>query len=177
MTFEKKSMHELERDSVASFHAKTKTPIILIADNIRSAMNVGSLFRTADAFGIEAIYLCGYTPCPPQREILKTALGSTESVQWIFFENIEDAIHSCKMTYAICALEQTHGSKPLHEFQIERPVALIVGNEVHGVSEAALNLSEHALEITQFGTKHSLNVAVSAGIALFHLSSNYHFHS
>jgi len=86
MIFAKKSMDELERDSIASFQAKNKTPILLIADNIRSAMNVGSLFRTADAFGIEAIYLCGYTPCPPQREILKTALGSTESVHWIYFE-------------------------------------------------------------------------------------------
>lgn len=177
MIFTKKSMDELERDSIASFLVKSKTPILLIADNIRSAMNVGSLFRTADAFGIEAIYLCGYTPCPPQREILKTALGSTESVHWIYFEKIEDAIEHCKSTHVICALEQTHASTPLHEFQCKEPVALILGNEVHGVSDVALERSNHALEITQFGTKHSLNVAVSAGIALYHLSTCFHFKS
>ncbi|MFM7769259.1 MAG: TrmH family RNA methyltransferase, partial [Bacteroidota bacterium] len=144
---------------------------------VRSAMNVGSIFRNADAFGIEAIYLCGYTPCPPQREILKTALGSTESVKWIHFERTEDAILSCNASHYICALEQTHNSIALHEFQPQKPVALIVGNEIHGVSEEALKLSNCSLEITQFGTKHSLNVAVSAGIALFHLSNSYYFNS
>jgi 23S rRNA (guanosine2251-2'-O)-methyltransferase len=177
MNFTKKAMHELDRDSVESFSQKSKTPIILIADNIRSAMNVGSLFRTADAFGIEGIYLCGYTPCPPQREILKTALGSTESVHWKYFEHIYEAIEACKESHTICALEQTHASTPLHEFIAQKPIALILGNEVHGVSDDALSLSNHALEITQFGTKHSLNVAVSAGIALFHISSQFHFKS
>ena len=167
---EKKSMEELQRMSVETFHSSQKLPLIVILDQVRSALNVGSIFRSSDAFSVEAIYLCGYTPCPPQREILKSALGSTESVQWLHFETTEAAIASLPSTYEIWALEQTHNSVPLHEFKSNTGIALILGNEVDGVNDEVLKLCKGALEIEQFGTKHSLNVSVSAGIALFHLS-------
>jgi tRNA G18 (ribose-2'-O)-methylase SpoU len=167
---EKKSMEELQRLSVEAFHSSKKLPLIVILDQVRSALNVGSIFRSSDAFSVEAIYLCGYTPCPPQREILKSALGSTETVQWRHFETTQDALSNIPANFEIWALEQTHNSVPLHEFKPQTAIALILGNEVDGVSDEVLAHCKGSLEIEQYGTKHSLNVSVSAGIALFHLS-------
>jgi len=170
MSFEKKSMDELQRMSAEEFQQAEKFPIVLILDNFRSALNVGSLFRSADAFGIEAIYCCGITPIPPHREILKTALGSTESVSWKHFSNTAAAILEIQTTHEVWALEQTHNSVALHTFHSQMPMALVLGNEVNGVDEEVLKLVTGALEIEQHGTKHSLNVAVSGGVALFHLT-------
>jgi tRNA G18 (ribose-2'-O)-methylase SpoU len=170
MSFEKKSMDELLRLNAEEFQQAEKFPIVLILDNFRSALNVGSLFRSADAFRIEAIYCCGITPIPPHREILKTALGSTESVSWKHFSNTADAVMEIRGTHEVWALEQTHNSVALHTFHSQKPIALVLGNEVNGVDEAVLKLVTGSLEIEQHGTKHSLNVAVSGGIALFHLT-------
>lgn len=170
MSLEKKSMEELQRLSVEAFHSTQKLPLIVVLDQVRSALNVGSIFRSSDAFNVEAIYLCGYTPCPPQREILKSALGSTESVKWMHFNTVEEALNAVPASHEIWALEQTHNSVGLHTFKPSTGIALILGNEVDGVSNEALQRCKGSLEIEQFGTKHSLNVSVSAGIALFHLS-------
>ena len=170
MSFEKKSMDELQRMSTEEFQQAEKFPIVLILDNFRSALNVGSLFRSADAFGIEAIYCCGITPIPPHREILKTALGSTESVSWKHFSNTAEAILEIQSSHEVWALEQTHNSVALHTFHSQKPIALVLGNEVNGVDEEVLKLVKGSLEIEQHGTKHSLNVAVSGGVALFHLT-------
>jgi len=170
MSLEKKSMEELQRLSVEAFHSTQKLPLIVVLDQVRSALNVGSIFRSSDAFNVEAIYLCGYTPCPPQREILKSALGSTESVKWMHFNTVEEALKAVPTSHEIWALEQTHNSVALHTFQPQSGIALILGNEIDGVSDEALQLCKGSLEIEQFGTKHSLNVSVSAGIALFHIS-------
>lgn len=170
MSFEKKSMDELQRLSAEEFQQAEKFPIVLILDNFRSALNVGSLFRSADAFRIEAIYCCGITPIPPHREILKTALGSTESVSWRHFSNTVEAVKEIQGSHEVWALEQTHNSVALHTIHSRKPMALVLGNEVNGVDEEVLKLVTGSLEIEQHGTKHSLNVAVSGGIALFHLT-------
>ncbi|MFM2316964.1 MAG: hypothetical protein RLZZ155_1296 [Bacteroidota bacterium] len=170
MSFEKKSMDELQRLNAEEFQQAEKFPIVLILDNFRSALNVGSLFRSADAFRIEAIYCCGITPIPPHREILKTALGSTESVSWKHFSNTAEAVLEILGSHEVWALEQTHNSVALHTFHSQKPIALVLGNEVNGVDEEVLKLVTGSLEIEQHGTKHSLNVAVSGGIALFHLT-------
>lgn len=172
MKLEKKSMDELQRLSVDAFRSTSKTPIIVVLDQVRSALNVGSIFRSSDAFNVEAIYLCGYTPCPPQREILKSALGSTETVSWKQFNSTIDALNNIPEGYEIWALEQTHNSINLTSFQPTHGIVLILGNEVDGVSNEVLERCNGSLEIEQFGTKHSLNVAVSGGIALFHLSNH-----
>lgn len=170
MTLAKKSMEELQRLSVEAFHSTKKLPLIVVLDQVRSALNVGSIFRSSDAFNVEAIYLCGYTPCPPQREILKSALGSTETVKWTHFNTTEEAIQNCPDDYEVWALEQTHNSVGLHTFHPTTGIVLILGNEVDGVSDEALKRCKGSLEIEQYGTKHSLNVSVSAGIALFQIS-------
>jgi len=173
---EKTSMGALNRLSADSFKSVEKTPLILVLDNIRSALNVGSIFRTADAFALESILLCGITAMPPHREILKTALGSSETVEWTYFTDTQYAIELLQNSgYRVLALEQTTKSIRLQEFS---PVqgekyALVLGNEVDGVGEHALSLCNGAVEIPQFGTKHSLNVAVAAGIAAWHLSETY----
>ncbi len=164
-------MQELERADVDTFRSADKFPLVLILDQVRSGLNVGSLFRTADAFAIEKIVCVGYTPCPPHREVLKTALGSAQSVEWRQVENIQEEISSLRSRgYQIMALEQVHNSMPLQEWSAPRvPIALIVGNEVSGVSDEALAWCDGFLEITQYGTKHSLNVAVSGGMAIYHI--------
>ena len=170
MSFEKKSMDELQRMNAEEFQRAEKFPIVLILDNFRSALNVGSLFRSADAFRIESIYCCGITPLPPHREILKTALGSTESVNWKHFNTTFEAVKEIEQTHEVWALEQTHNSVALHSFKTPKALALVLGNEVNGVDEEVLKLVKGSIEIEQHGTKHSLNVAVSGGIALFHLT-------
>ena len=149
-------MDELQRLNAEEFQQAEKFPIVLILDNFRSALNVGSLFRSA--------------PIPPHREILKTALGSTESVSWTHFSNTAEAVLEIQGSHEVWALEQTHNSVALHTFHSQKPMALVLGNEVNGVDEEVLKLVTGSLEIEQHGTKHSLNVAVSGGVALFHLT-------
>lgn len=167
---EKRSMEALNRPSVDEFKHLEKFPLVLVLDNVRSGLNVGSIFRTADAFLVEKILLCGITAQPPHREILKTALGSTESVEWEYFRETTEAVQSLKRKgYRIFAIEQTSRQVWLHEFIPEpgQKYAFVLGNEVEGVEEPVLALCDGAIEIPQFGTKHSLNVAVAAGIAVW----------
>lgn len=163
-------MDELERKSVEEFKTAEKFPIIVVLDNVRSMHNVGSIFRTADAFLIESIYLCGYTPKPPHRDINKTALGATETVYWQHFDNILDAITILRQqSYKIYAVEQVKESLSLNhiEFNSNEKMAIIMGNEVEGVQEKVLNICDACIEIPQFGMKHSFNVSVAAGIILW----------
>lgn len=162
-------MEELNRPTVEEQRHNEKNKIIVILDEVRSMHNVGSIFRTCDAFAVEALYLCGYTPQPPHRDIHKTALGATETVKWLHFATTAEAITAAKSAgYSIWAAEQTHNSKNVADAgRIEGPIALIMGNEVTGVSDEALAIADGRLEIPQFGSKHSLNVAVSAGIVIW----------
>lgn len=165
-------MNELGRMSADEMQASDKHPIIIILDDVRSMHNVGSAFRTCDAFAIEAIYLCGYTPTPPHRDIHKTALGATETVSWQHFEHTTDAITAAQNAgYAIYSVEQTHNSTPLQQLDWDKksPIALVFGNEVNGVSDAALERSKHCIEIPQWGSKHSLNISVSLGVVVWEL--------
>lgn len=152
------------------FKTKEKLPLVLILDNVRSMNNVGSVFRTADAFLLEAIYLCGITARPPHREIEKTALGATATVSWQHFQNVSEAILELKRKdYIIAAVEQTDNNVPLDKFSPlpQKKYALIFGHEMNGISEEAIALSDVALEVPQYGTKHSLNIAVCAGIVIW----------
>ena len=168
----KLSMDELERLSVEEFKAEEKSPIVLVLDNVRSLNNVGSAFRTGDAFRIEKIYLCGITGTPPHRDIQKTALGATKSVDWEYSLNTLEAVRKLKAeNYQICALEQVDQSIMLNDFtpQKANKYALVFGNEVFGVEQAVLQECDQVLEIPQLGTKHSLNISVSLGIAVWDL--------
>jgi tRNA G18 (ribose-2'-O)-methylase SpoU len=164
---------ELERKTVEQFKSTEKAPFIIILDNVRSLSNVGSIFRTADAFLTEAIYLCGITSCPPHREIQKTALGATESVSWKYFPTTAEAVNELKkMGYEIIAIEQAVGSIELQNLQIDknRKYALVFGHEVNGVDQEIVNICDQCVEIPQFGTKHSYNIAVSVGIVLWEVN-------
>ena len=166
----KLSLDELGRMSVEELRQAPKIPVVIVLDNVRSQHNIGSIFRTADAFRIEAIYLCGITATPPNREMQKTALGATESVSWKYSESTLLAVKELKRSgYYICSIEQTDGSLVLDQFQLpDSPgVAVIFGNEVNGIDQAVVDISDCCIEIPQFGTKHSLNVAVSAGIVIW----------
>ncbi|MEP0711516.1 RNA methyltransferase [Algoriphagus sp.] len=168
----KLSMEELERVSVEEYKEMDKSPIVLVLDNVRSLNNVGSAFRTGDAFGVEKIYLCGITGSPPHRDIQKTALGATESVEWEYCLSTMLAMEKLKASdYQICALEQVDRSVMLNDFAPEKgkKYALVFGNEVFGVEEEVLNACDAVLEIPQLGTKHSLNISVSLGIAVWDL--------
>ncbi|GEO08036.1 RNA methyltransferase [Segetibacter aerophilus] len=168
----KLSMDELGRKSIEEFKQASKTPVIAVLDNIRSMHNVGSVFRTADAFLIDAIFLCGYTPQPPHRDINKTALGATESVDWIYFAAATDAIRELKNRgYKVLAVEQTEGSMSLEKFSVKTDdkIAVVFGNEVEGVQNEVLQLIDGSLEIPQLGMKHSLNISVAAGIVLWEI--------
>ncbi len=168
----KKKIEELKRLTPDEFKRKPKLPVNILLHNIRSAMNVGAIFRTADAFAVNTIFLSGYTSLPPNPEIRKTALGATESVCWKKTENPELLLRSFKQKKGkIIAVEQTHNSININNFTWDKtPVLLLFGNEVKGVEQKFLNLSDLALEIPQYGTKHSLNVSVSAGIVLYKFS-------
>lgn len=166
----KLSMDELNRISKEDFEQAEKLPIIIILDNIRSLSNVGAFFRSADAFRIGELVLCGITACPPHREIHKTALGADETVKWRYYESTEAACQALKSEgYRIFAVEQVEGSVPLQDFKFEPQTAYIMGNEVEGVSEEALPYCEGAIELPQAGTKHSINVSVCAGIVMWRL--------
>jgi 23S rRNA (guanosine2251-2'-O)-methyltransferase len=164
---------ELERKSVDQFRNSEKTPFVIVLDNIRSQNNVGSIFRTADAFLTHAIYLCGITAQPPHREIQKTALGATESVTWKYFAKTTDAVLELKNEgYKIIGVEQAEGSIGLQSIIVEEGIkyALIFGHEVYGVDQKVLDLCDQCIEIPQFGTKHSFNVAISTGIVLWEMN-------
>jgi tRNA G18 (ribose-2'-O)-methylase SpoU len=170
----KLNMQELNRLSPEDFREAAKNPVIIILDHIRSMHNVGSVFRTADAFLVEAIYLCGYTPQPPHRDIHKTALGATETVAWQYFATTEAAIAAARnRNYSVWAVEQTNASIPLQQMPAaEQGLALIFGNEVEGVKDATLLLCDGSIEIPQWGMKHSLNVSIAAGIVLWEITRN-----
>lgn len=170
----KLTMQELERPTLNEFSCVTKIPVVVILDNIRSLHNVGSFFRTADAFAIESLHLCGITASPPNREIHKTALGATESVDWRYWESATDAIDFLKQeNFILVGVEQVLGGVSPKEISLnlDKKYALIFGNEVHGVGQELLNRCDFYVEIPQVGTKHSLNVAVSAGIVLWEFFS------
>lgn len=161
---------ELDRKSVEDFKKATKTPIIIILDDIRSLHNIGSVFRTSDAFLVEKIYLCGITATPPHKEIHKTALGATETVAWEYAENVTTVIQQLlKDGVKVYAIEQVENATFLDQFQPNKNehYALIFGNEVYGVSQEAIALAEGCIEIPQLGSKHSLNISVSAGIVVW----------
>ena len=168
----KLSMEELGRLTPEAFESEEKTPLALVLDNVRSALNVGSAFRTADAFAVEKIYLCGITATPPHREILKTALGATETIPWEYLSNPLEALEKLKLGgWIILAVEQAEGSVHLQKFETKpgEKYALVFGNEVNGISEEVMSGVDGCLEIPQFGTKHSLNIAVSIGIVVWDL--------
>ena len=165
---------ELSRLSIDEFKNSSKTPVIVILDNIRSAHNVGSVFRTCDAFLIDKIILCGITAIPPNKEIRKTALGSSESVDWRYYKNTEEIIMRLKKKdYQIISVEQANKSIKLESFrpENEKKYAIIFGNEIKGISQKIIDNSDSVIEIPQFGTKHSLNVSVSAGIVIWDVFS------
>ena len=169
-TMRKLGMDELNRLSKDDFEQADKLPIIIILDNIRSLSNVGAFFRSADAFRIGELILCGITACPPHREIHKTALGADETVKWRYFDTTEAACRQLKTEgYRIFAIEQVEDSVPLQNFVFESQTAYILGNEVEGVSEQALPYCDGAIELPQAGTKHSINVSVCAGIVMWKL--------
>jgi 23S rRNA (guanosine2251-2'-O)-methyltransferase len=165
---------ELDRKSVDQFRKSEKSPFVIVLDNVRSQSNVGSIFRTADAFLTEAVYLCGITATPPHREIQKTALGATESVAWKYFTRTSDAIKELRNSgFRIIGIEQTVGSVELQEMVINKGAryALIFGHEVNGVDQEVLDLCDMSVEIPQFGMKHSFNIAISVGIVLWELNN------
>jgi 23S rRNA (guanosine2251-2'-O)-methyltransferase len=164
-------MDDLARPSADQFSNQPKHPLIVILDDVRSMQNVGSVFRTCDAFAVEAIYLCGYTPQPPHRDIHKTALGATETVSWLHFPSVSDAINAAQSRgCTVLAVEQAHHSTMLNEFENNgQQLALVFGNEVTGVSDEALALASGCIEIPQWGSKHSLNISVTVGVVLWEL--------
>jgi len=163
---------ELDRLSVEDFKKVEKIPFMLVMDNIRSLHNIGSLFRTADAFRLEGIYLCGITATPPHREIHKTALGATDSVDWEYREETMDAISELKEKgYKVLSVEQTEGAVLLDQVQLleNQKYALVFGHEIRGVDQQVVDMSDQCIEIPQYGTKHSLNISVAAGIVIWEL--------
>jgi 23S rRNA (guanosine2251-2'-O)-methyltransferase len=167
---------ELGRKSIEEYRNSGKSSFVIVLDNVRSHNNVGSVFRTADAFLTRKIYLCGITAKPPHRDIQKTALGATESVEWSYHKSTLDIVRELKSEgFKIIAVEQTEGSVELQKFKTEKgqKYALIFGHEVNGVDQKVLDMCDICIEIPQFGTKHSFNIAVSAGIVLWELNKNF----
>lgn len=161
---------ELERLTVDEYKNSDKTPIIVVLDNIRSLNNIGSVFRTGDGLRIEAVYLCGITAQPPNKDIHKTALGATESVSWEYFEDTKQALEKLKSEgYFVASIEQAENSISLEKFEVKanEKYALVFGHEVKGVAQEIVDMSDTCIEIPQFGTKHSFNISVSAGIVLW----------
>lgn len=161
---------ELNRLSPEAFKDSKKIPLVVVLDHVRSLNNVGSVFRTSDAFRIEALYLCGITACPPHAEIHKTALGAEETVRWVYFEDTLRAVEKLhEEGYIVCAVEQVQGSVMLDKLRLDRgkKYAVVLGNEVKGVQQEVVDHSDLCIEIPQYGTKHSLNVSVTAGIVIW----------
>lgn len=179
--FRKLLNSELGRVSVEEYKKKFKRPVTVVLDNVRSQHNIGSAFRTSDAFRVSGIYLCGISATPPSAEIHKAALGAEFSVEWKYFKETIDAVKELREKgYLIISIEQTENSVTIEKFVYDslrsevsdrRPVALVFGNEVHGVKQEAVDMSDLAIEIPQYGTKHSLNVSVAIGIILYRISS------
>ena len=173
----KLSLSELNRLSTESFKALEKVPVRLLLDNIRSGLNVGSAFRTADAFKVQEMILAGITPQPPHREILKTAIGANQSVDWCYYSDVSDAVAKIKeeSNCKIVLVEQTDKSLSLEKWipDMQDSFLFVFGNEVSGISDKLLPQSDFALEIPQFGTKHSLNISVSIGVILWHYMNHY----
>lgn len=166
----KLTVEELNRMDIEEFHQSEKLPLVIVLDNIRSLHNVGSVFRTADAFRLQGVWLCGITACPPAAEIHKTALGAEDSVSWEYFEDTLDAVERLQREgYEVLAVEQVEDSLKLNTFRIDpaKRYALILGNEVKGVRQDVVDAADAALEIPQYGTKHSMNVSVTAGIVMW----------
>jgi len=162
----------MNRLTPEEFKAQTKISLVVVLDNVRSLHNVGSVFRTGDAFLIEAVYLCGITSTPPHAEIHKTALGAENTVEWRYFENAHDAVNELKTQgYTVLAIEQAEGSTMLTDLELEktRKYAVILGNEVKGVQQSVVDICDACIEIPQFGTKHSLNVSVTGGIIIWEM--------
>ena len=173
----KLSNNELNRLSVEEFRGKKKIPLVVVLDNIRSMNNIGSVFRTSDAFLVQKIYLCGITAKPPHADIHKTALGATESVDWVYVEDTIEALEQLKEDgYTLYAVEQAVNSVLLGSIEIDKneKVAVVLGHEVRGVQQAVVDFCDYALEIPQFGTKHSLNISVCAGITMWELAKQFH---
>jgi len=163
-------MEELNRKSVDEFKLSEKIPIVIVLENVRSAYNVGSIFRTSDAFLLESIYICGYTAHPPHKEIKKTALGAEDTVAWKYFKKTSEAIEELrKENYRVFSIEQAVNSHPLQEMTIEKDekIAVIFGNEVTGVEQSTIELTDGCIEIPQLGMKHSLNIATAVGVVLW----------
>ncbi len=174
----KLSLQELNRLSIEEFKSRDKTPIILVLDNVRSALNVGSAFRTSDAFALKKICLCGITARPPHKEILKTAIGATESVDWEYFKDTKAAVQQLKSDgFLIAGVEQAEERTWLQDFQPpkDQPLALVFGNEVTGVSDEVMELLDVCLEVPQLGTKHSLNISVCIGLVVWDLFSKLNY--
>lgn len=164
----KLKLEELDRINVEQYKKSQKVPLVIVLDNIRSLNNIGSVFRTADAFRVESIFLCGLTAQPPHRDIQKTALGATASVEWKYFENTLNAVEELKQNgYQICAVEQAEETVLLQDYQPTKKVAIVMGNEVEGVSQEVIDFSDVCMEIPQFGTKHSLNISVCTGVVVW----------
>lgn len=174
---EKKTIRDLNRDTIEQYRRRQKLPLVVVLDNIRSLNNIGSVFRTSDAFLVDSIMLCGITAVPPSPEIHKTALGAEMSVRWEYFPDTMECVRELhRRGFKVCVLEQVKESVRLNDF---RPVAgekyaIVAGHEVHGVDPDVVNAADICLEIPQFGTKHSLNVSVSTGIALWHFFTALH---
>lgn len=170
---------EIERITVDEFHCSEKMPLVVVLDNVRSMHNIGSVFRTSDAFRVEGVMLCGITATPPQNEIHKTALGAEESVEWTFFKDTTEAVRVLhEKGYKVFAVEQCEGSTVLpdddfFDFSTAKGFAVVLGNEVHGVAQDVIDLCDGCLEIPQFGTKHSLNVSVTAGIIIWEFARRF----
>ncbi len=167
---------EMQRISVEEFQSSSKLPLVVVLDHVRSLYNVGSVFRTADAFRLSGVYLCGITACPPHPEIHKTALGAEDSVMWQHFERTEDALEALRQEgYTLLAVEQCEGSTMIQHFEPERnkKYAVVLGNEVKGVQQQVVDSCDGCLEIPQFGTKHSMNVSVTAGIVMWHFAQSF----
>ena len=166
---------EMQRLSVDEFKQANKLPLVVVLDDVRSMHNVGSVFRTGDAFRIEAVYLCGITSTPPMAEIHKTALGAEDSVEWRYFDTALEAVEALKSDgYEVYSVEQAHGSTMLQNFTPinNKKYAVVLGNEVKGVHQEVIDASDGCLEIPQFGTKHSMNVSVTCGIIIWHFAKN-----
>ena len=167
---------EMDRLSVEEYKESRKTPLVVVLDHVRSLYNVGSVFRTADAFRLQGVCLCGITARPPHPEIHKTALGAEDSVEWQYFERTEDCVEYLKQQgYTVLAVEQCEGSTLLHEkLKIkDEKLAVVLGNEVKGVQQQVIDMCDGCLEIPQYGTKHSMNVSVTAGIVIWELCKEY----
>lgn len=173
----KLKLEELGRIDVEAYKNAQKIPLVIVLDNVRSMHNVGAVFRTADAFSVEKILLCGITPRPPHREIHKSALGATESVAWQYYESVKEAVLDLKtLKYEVLGIEQTTDSVLISDYKIDasKKYALVLGNEVEGVSDEILSVCDGFLELPQFGTKHSLNVSVCGGIVIFEFFKALH---